>query len=212
MKRESKPIIATNRAYYRRSFYLGVAFLAAGCTSIPIGGVSESDEAAAKRLFSAYPEIALGFYEVPGRDVESIVASMEFRGPIDKNDYSNVYGLTLWNVHWNGAKREAVNCYGDQAKISLVMSVLLPKKSDADRLPPDVAAKWKRFTRALYEHEVLHVENGVAAAAEVRSSLRTGSCEESNAKAGDVVRSHAKRDVVIDKETSHGVADGAHFP
>ena len=73
-------------------------------------------------------------------------------------------------------------------------------------------ARWNAYIQALVRHEAGHLRHAYENMGSVLSAIRASSCAGANAAGQAAVRALARWDIAYDRETRHGLSQGAHFP
>jgi predicted secreted Zn-dependent protease len=126
-----------------------------------------------------------GYYEIQGRSAAQLKKQMARRGP------KGFWAYTTWHVRWTG-----------DCRVSLEVSYTFPRWTNRDGASASLRQRWDRMITNLMLHERGHEQNGRNAAREIDGSR----C------AGDpmaIIRKWANQDKVYDKQTKHGVTQGA---
>lgn len=158
------------------------------------------------------------YYDVSGATADEVRRSIDRNRPKGDGPYGD--GWTHWNVRWTYRFwNEGGRCRLTQVSTALTVRTTLPRWSSADE-HPQLAARWRRYLRALREHEEGHAQNGRSALRAVGERLRAlppeadcRSLEGSVQAAADaVIAEHGARDRSWDARTEHGTKHGATFP
>jgi predicted secreted Zn-dependent protease len=159
------------------------------------------------------------YYEVSGSNAN------EIRQSINANRKTLVSGQTFdaytvwlvrWQYHWMASGRL---CQMEQVRTSVNITFMLPKWVDREDADSNLKAHWDRYYTALIKHEEGHQQTGIEAATEIQNKLqklKASSCEKLQKKADEMgkelIKKYNLRDIEFDKNTNHGMNDGAVFP
>ena len=162
-------------------------------------------------------DLVTRYYEVQVRPGDSLNRQVRAASPIREGG-EVFYGHTHWNVHWDYRWNSEASgrCRLTSVQVSLRTEILLPQLRDADSRQ---AAAFERFIAALRRHEMGHYEHGKQAAAEIERDLLglppADSCAALEAQANQgaqrSIARYAAMDVQYDRETRHGVSQGARL-
>ncbi|THV15091.1 DUF922 domain-containing Zn-dependent protease [Rhizobium rhizophilum] len=101
------------------------------------------------------PTEKIDHYNVNGTTPMALYQSIGERGP--KLSLGRVIAHTTFKLTWQrDYQQQGAACVLATAKPRLIITYTLPKP--AQKLAPDVAAKWKAFYDGIVEHEKLHGE------------------------------------------------------
>lgn len=167
------------------------------------------------------PEVSVQttHYEIEGSTVAELNAQMYLLGPVDKSGRHN-HAFTDWNIRWTYTCKGSSDEIGvGSLEVKLKVKFTFPKWKD----PPDADAvlvrKWNAYMKALQIHEDGHKDIGIEAANEVVQRVRDlgsyGSCQELgeaiNSAGQAVLEQHRAKDRIYDRETNHGLTQGARL-
>ncbi|HEY6816433.1 MAG TPA: DUF922 domain-containing protein [Croceibacterium sp.] len=172
----------------------------------------ELHAAAVPPALAGIPGIKLEYYDVSGRTVAEIRASLDRNRPTDPATGAQFDAYTTWTMDWAIPGEPGGPCRLDQAKVMLDLTVGLPRLVDPDRVPRAVLDRWKRYRTALEVHEATHARNALLAKQAMLKAIRTADCATANGAAEDVLAELDYRDADYDFVTRHGTAKGAIFP
>jgi predicted secreted Zn-dependent protease len=158
------------------------------------------------------------FYDVVGTDRASIVGALRRQGPRDASGAWT--GSLSWIFNWTYQPvREGGACRANAASVDLRLTYTLPRLAAAGELSPVVRESWERFHSALRYHEgghaalAIEAANGlvrdIEAAPPARTCVELRSAVESTVQAN--LARHEDAQVGYDRQTRHGVAQGATF-
>lgn len=178
------------------------------------GAKAPAKSAAAKAGSMAVTEaggkIEIRYYDVQGRDYESLLAALNARG--------GAHSEAEWTLGYQyEPRRSGPNCSVGSLTLTLGLVMNLPRWSPPPGAQPRLVAQWYRYVKALREHEEGHLEIGREMAHELKRSLAVtkARCERLEAA---VKSQHAvllarfrARDRAYEFETAHGRTQGAVF-
>lgn len=129
------------------------------------------------------------------------------------------YGDTQWQI---GTRYDFAtsgdDCEPTRVDVSLDLRVTLPRLRNPDALSPELQAEWRRFVRALREHETKHKQIAIDCAKQVSTALaaigsvRCDRLAEAMQSATEEVTSTCHvRNADYDLRTGHGASEGATF-
>ncbi len=130
-------------------------------------------------------------------------------------------GYTEWRVDWNFSfERQDGSCRIGTVTTRLTVHVVLPRWEEMESAPLGLASRWSRYIEALTEHEEGHVRIAHDAERAIEQALaRTPparGCAEleatANRRGHETLKKHIDREFRYDRETDHGVTQGALFP
>lgn len=160
------------------------------------------------------------YYDIKGRDIPFLMGEMDAKGPRDMNSGDKVWAHTKWRVRWSGDKDQTrTSCRHTNIQTTLHLTFVVPRWVDNDGVSEQVKKEWERFYAALQKHEYKHAMHGMDAANEIEQALLNmdteASCrnldEKTKKLVDDIIKKHARRDVVLDDETNNGRTEGVLF-
>lgn len=193
-------------ARFARSRLLLSGLILAAAVSVPgpVSGEGQDDP------FSGIPNVSFAFYEVGGRDEDAIRASLNAHRPVDPNDGAAVDGRTRWQVSWK-LRSDSEGCRAVEPP-TFSATVTLPKLADESTVPSAVRAHWERYLASLRTHEAGHARYVYEHLGAVQSALLAKTCGEANAAGQAALKVVSAHDATYDRETKHGLTQGAVFP
>ncbi|WP_174293281.1 DUF922 domain-containing protein, partial [Sphingomonas bacterium] len=78
--------------------------------------------------------------------------------------------------------------------------------------PAEVQAAWRRYAAALDEHEAGHVRYAWQHRGDVLAAIRGATCATAEAAGQAALADIVAHDLAYDRETQHGLTQGAVFP
>jgi predicted secreted Zn-dependent protease len=189
----------------------------------------------APALRSAVPPAALPATDDPALTVTAEAAWYAARGPTPEalaraltraTPYRDPEGApfhagTDWTLRWGWAtEARAAGCQIVSPRVHVDLTLTLPLWRPPPEPDPDLAAAWQRYTAALWEHELGHVDRAVGAADALLHQLRAlpagpdclAAERAARALAADAVELLREEQRVYDAATGHGSTQGASFP
>jgi predicted secreted Zn-dependent protease len=155
-------------------------------------------------------------YEIRGTNARELTQQMITLGPA-VDDGRRFAANTRWNVRWTYPyARNAHGCTTGPVRADVTVKIVLPHWIP---VRTGLEAEWKRFSRALLEHEQGHRDIGVEAAREIAAALARidaqptcEALEELADSTGELLLQEARRrDKRYDRKTNHGESQGARM-
>jgi predicted secreted Zn-dependent protease len=155
------------------------------------------------------------FYDVDGTDLRSVLASIRQHGPHDAD--GAWAASTSWTFTWAYRPTLSDGCRVESATVDLHLTFTYPHWATSDTLVQPAADDWTRYMTNVETHEAGHAQIAQAAAADLAQALETvpaqASCDDLtgvvDTAARDHLARHARSQLEYDRETLHGVAQGA---
>ena len=149
----------------------------------------------------------------------------EVRNSIDRarpgGRASGTDALTTWKINWR-SRVSTVNgqCQLDSLTVETTISIVLPSWRPPTNAPPQMLKRWASYYSALQKHELNHAESGKLAAKELRRRIsevppqtdRRSLQSQIENVAAEVIAKYKQRDADYDRETAHGLKEGARWP
>jgi predicted secreted Zn-dependent protease len=129
------------------------------------------------------------------------------------------YGNTQWRIRTSyDFTTSGDDCEPTRADVSLELRVTLPRLRNSDALSPELRTEWRKFTRALREHQANHKQIAIECAERVSTGLtavdamRCDRLAETMQSITEEITStcHAQS-ADYDLRTGHGASEGATF-
>ncbi len=170
------------------------------------------------QLISAEPSISIktDYYYVNGATPNAI------RKDMNKKRSGKYDAYTNWHVTWrfNTKKNKQRLCEISDVDVSLKIKFLYPQWKPDRQVDQAVKERWNDYFSALTDHENHHKDIAVEMAQEIEDLLNTldheYDCKDLRKTANDsaykLLNTYKKKQSDFDKETNHGINDGAHFP
>jgi predicted secreted Zn-dependent protease len=159
---------------------------------------------------SRIPDVYISYYDVSG-DSEAAIRKSIDRSPSRPRDGNRaVDALTTWNFSWRTWSDGNGGCDPSLVEVLFTANVELPRLVGS--VPPAIALSWNRYIANLRTHEAGHVTYALSRKADVLAAAMTSHCETINAAVNRVLEQIREHDRLYDRETSHGIKQGAVFP
>lgn len=189
---------------------LGLAVSAEGADGLPGAGEQVGQPRSRSRL-ADFPGLRLEYHGVSGRTAAEIRASLNALGLIDPASGAPVAAYTEWSIDWWIPGRPDGECRLDQAKVTLEVTVGLPRLADPDAVSGEVLQNWQSFVAALEAHEATHVRHAYEGSEAVLRGIRGANCATAERVAEDAMDALRWRNEEFDRRTRHGQTEGAFF-
>lgn len=165
-------------------------------------------------------DVLVTYYSITGD------SQTELRASLDRERSLAITGAeydahTSWKVDWRFSydRREGV-CEIKNMTVTLEAHMILPRWDSPHRGKRSLQAAWLRYLNALRAHEDGHIEIARAAKSAIVDTVLTAPVMEDCAKLSDEVNSRAhailetfrEREAQYDRNTGHGLSQGARFP
>jgi predicted secreted Zn-dependent protease len=155
------------------------------------------------------------FYDVEGTDVRSLLVSLRQRGPRD--DAGAWAASTTWTFVWSYQPLLADGCRAEGATVDLHVTFTYPRWARSSEVAQPVVDAWARYLANVETHEQGHAELARAAASDLVQAIEATPAQPTcdnlapavNAAANEMLQRHAQAQLAYDRETQHGVAQGA---
>jgi predicted secreted Zn-dependent protease len=156
------------------------------------------------------------YYKVTGSTPNAI------RKDMNKKRSGKYDAYTNWNVTWrfNTAKNKNKDCEIKDIKVALDIKFILPQWKADRSVGDDLKEHWNNYYTALIDHENQHKDIAIEMAHEIEEVLNelgaTKDCnylkKTANDTANKVLKDYKRKQNDFDKDTNHGINDGAVFP
>lgn len=187
------------------------------------GGASTGKEPGVRKHHSVLPPLISEkkeYHDVCGccaKDIQCDMVEKAIRWK-DGNGYDSI---TKWKASWDyGHDRDNEFCYADSFKVTLDITIELPRWVCEGNAPQTLKDKWAVFIKNLVSHENSHRDIARQAAEEVTLAvsrlpdIRT--CSELDREVQSLVQRRMKKldadQQDYDQATGHGFADRPSFP
>lgn len=188
------------------------------------GGSSPPPEAAPAPVPAApaLPRVSITgreqFYDIDGTSVGALREGVRRLGPKDDSGTA-VDALTVWDLQWTykavPASATDSSCALEDLKVSLNVTVTLPRWTPPTSAPASLRDSWRRYLEHVKIHEAGHraiAERNAGALYRALSGLRAPTCARLDAQASrtgeDIVADGRARNRAYDVETKHGQTQG----
>ncbi|HVT23031.1 MAG TPA: DUF922 domain-containing protein [Rhizomicrobium sp.] len=175
-----------------------------------VGAISSAHADADADRLSTLPDVYISYYDVSG-DSENAIRNSIDRSPERPRDGARaVDALTTWHFSWRTWSDGHGGCDPALVEVMFTANVILPRLIGSTS--PDIARDWNRYIANLRTHEAGHITYALSRKADVLAAAKTTRCEHINAAVQRVLDEIRAHDRVYDRETSHGIKQGAVFP
>lgn len=155
--------------------------------------------------FVGIPHVTFDYYPVAGEDAVAIRGAIDAARPTDAHDGERVDALTTWGMRWSWP-RKGKACDLKAARVTFAATVRMPRLTGA------APVGWERYVAALERHEAGHARYAYAGRRRVLAAIRGATCATANAAAKAALAKLDAYGVTYDRETRHGMTQGAVFP
>ena len=162
--------------------------------------------------FAGVPNVVFRPYTVQGNDLASLAASIGAARPTDPHGNERVDALTHWAIRWRWTGKWHGACDLAHARVTFSATVTLPRLVDGSALPPALLDAWTRYIAALERHEAGHVRYAYDHRGDVLAAIRGARCATAARAAQAALNRIAAHDIAYDRDTQHGLTQGAGFP
>ena len=161
----------------------------------------------------------INYYEVTGRTAAEVRRSMNVVRPTDSHGL-RVDARTTWDIHWTYRYQPApAGCVVTEFNVTLTTAMTLPKYSYLPSAQPLLRTAWNNYYAALIRHEKGHVNIAELAQGAIREAgprITAAKCSDIAAaidrRGQEILAQYRTQEVQYDKETNHGMTQGAKFP
>ncbi|WP_428152048.1 DUF922 domain-containing protein [Brevundimonas sp.] len=171
---------------------------------------------ASPRLVAAAPAVAefdhvtLHGYEVRGRNVRAVRASINEGKPADLSGARHD-AVTFWNYRWqfSGANGQ---CDPARTEVTYTVTLVLPDLATLDQMNRNDRERWNTYFSGLVLHETNHVRIAQAGAAGIQQAMRAApDCAAAQAAGAAESQKVGAASAEYDRRTAHGRTEGAVF-
>jgi predicted secreted Zn-dependent protease len=162
--------------------------------------------------FAGLPYLVVRPYDVMGTDAVTLRASIDANRPTDPHGRAPVDAGTHWTIGWRWTARTHRGCDLAHARVTFRATVTLPRLADPASLPPPLADAWNRYIAALERHEAGHVRYAYDHRGDVAAAIRGATCATAERAARAALAAIVAHDIAYDRDTQHGLTQGASFP
>ena len=160
------------------------------------------------------------YYKIYGATADVLRKEMNTKSPVRQS--GNTYDAYTswyvnWHFNWNISKR---HCHMTTVTSSVDVEFTLPKWMNRNESNNDLKNKWDRYYSALIDHENGHKNFGINAANEIEEQLSglpsSSSCallkQKANTLGKEILDKYRTNEKKYDRNSNHGVNNGAKFP
>lgn len=162
--------------------------------------------------FAGIPHVAFHHYAVAGADAAALRRSIDAARPTDPHDDAPVDALTHWAMRWSWHARPRGRCDLSRARLTFRATVTLPRLADTAALPSPLIEAWTGYIAALERHEAAHVRYAYDHRGGVLAAIRAATCATADRAGRRALAAIADHDIAYDRDTRHGLSEGAGFP
>jgi predicted secreted Zn-dependent protease len=182
--------------------------------AIMLAEAAQAQAPLAGDAFAGIPNLTIEYYDVSGAGAQAIRRSLDAQRTPDANDGTLVDARARWHIRWTWIGREdgRRGCVVDLAIVHYTAELRLPRLTDEDQVPAPVRARWHSYIAALERHESGHLRYALEHIGDVQAALQSATCARADDLASEAIRAIKQHDVDYDRETRHGIAQGAVFP
>ena len=154
------------------------------------------------------------YYDVTGASAAELRDAMRRHGPRDAGGHGDA--VTVWNLEWTyGERRTADGCALRDVRVTLAVTVTLPRWEPPADAPRRLVDAWRRFLERVQVHEAGHravAERYARTLAATLTGLRAPTCDavwdEAQRTGTRVVDEGRAANRAYDVETKHGQTQG----
>jgi len=196
--------------------------LTCACASSPEPASAPTPVLDSAALARAAPRAAITareqYYDIDGSSAGALRNQISRLGPKDESGKSQD-ALTVWSIEWGyGTAQRGDNCVLRDVKVTLNVSVTLPRWKPPATATADVRKKWQAYLTAVRLHEAGHRTIAERNAREVMAALtplRGADCDklsdEATRTAERIVADGRARNRAYDIQTKHGQTQGVEL-
>ena len=196
--------------------------LTCACASSPEPASAPTPVPDSAALARAAPRAAITareqYYDIDGSSAGALRNQISRLGPKDESGKSQD-ALTVWSIEWGyGTAQRGDSCVLRDVKVTLNVSVTLPRWKPPATATADVRKKWQAYLTAVRLHEAGHRTIAERNAREVMAALtplRGATCDklsnEATRTAERIVADGRARNRAYDIQTKHGQTQGVEL-
>ena len=196
--------------------------LTCACASSPEPASAPTPVPDSAALGRAAPRAAITareqYYDIDGSSAGALRNQISRLGPKDESGKSQD-ALTVWSIEWGyGTAQRDDSCVLRDVKVTLNVSVTLPRWKPPATATADVRKKWQAYLTAVRLHEAGHRTIAERNAREVMAALtplRGATCDklsdEATRTAERIVADGRARNRAYDIQTKHGQTQGVEL-
>ncbi len=161
------------------------------------------------------------YYTISGKTVADLRREMDHKGILEENGRHND-AYTSWEVSWrfnyqpNAERRCAITSVSTRVEVKY----WFPRWENPKDAAQDVRDRWEGYMSALLAHEDEHKNFGISAAHDIEAAILrmapAPDCailtQEANALGDNILDQYTAVEIEFDRNTNHGINQGAHFP
>ncbi len=201
---------------------LAAVMLTCACASSPEPASAPTPVPDSAALARAAPRAAITareqYYDIDGSSAGALRDQISRLGPKDESGKSQD-ALTVWSIEWGyGTAQRGDSCLLRDVKVTLNVSVTLPRWKPPATATADVRKKWQAYLTAVRLHEAGHRTIAERNAREVMAALtplRGATCDklsdEATRTAERIVADGRARNRAYDIQTKHGQTQGVEL-
>jgi predicted secreted Zn-dependent protease len=159
---------------------------------------------------SSIPDVYISYYDVSGDSASAIRNSMDRSPDRPREGARGVDAQTTWNFSWRTWSDGHGGCDPSLVEVMFTANVVLPRLVGS--VQPAIARDWNRYIVNLRTHEAGHVSYARSRIAEVTAAAKSHRCEDIDAAVRRVLEEIKAHDRQYDRQTGHGIKQGAVFP
>jgi len=158
------------------------------------------------------------YYDIDGSSAGALRDQIRRLGPKDESGKSHD-ALTVWSLEWTyGTAQRGDSCALRDVKVTLDVSVTLPRWTPPSTASPKLTESWRTYLRNVKLHEAGHrtiAEQNARDLTTALTTLRGTSCErlsdEATRMAERIVADGRARNRAYDVQTKHGQTQGVEL-
>lgn len=195
-----------------RNIVVGIAFVCAGEIFFHAAFAQPDANAFGETdALSSNPEVHITYYDVSGRNEDQIRSSIDHSASRPSGtDGKPMDALTTTSYKWSWWDTGNGECDPSRAQVTLRADVLLPRFVENGQR--DLIEHWNRYMANLRLHEAGHVLVAKKRYADVLAAARSRNCAGINDAINRIVSEIRQSNAEYDKQTKHGIRQGAVFP
>lgn len=168
-----------------------------------------------------YPGLSIitldNHYDITGSSIDELYQEMREKGPPSSGH--RYYAEARWNIRWSFTTVMRMGqCELDDIEVPMTISITMPQWEPVDG-DTTLLNQWQSFHESLFLHEEGHREIAMDSGREIiktLKSMKAFSCDtlrdEANRKARELFENYNIRNRLYDKDTRHGINQGAVWP